>query len=164
MAMRNLRTEGDDILLKRSRPVEKFDRRLWDLLDDMGETLAHYNGVGLAAVQVGILRRAFIVSLEEGEQPVEFINPQLLEQSGSQEVIEGCLSYPGQWWMITRPDRVKLRAQDRQGEWFEMEGEGLMAQAMLHEYGHLDGHAFKDDPTFTPLTEEEVEAMTSGEG
>ena len=164
MAMRNLRTEGDDILLKRSRPVEKFDRRLWDLLDDMGETLAHYNGVGLAAVQVGILRRAFIVSLEEGEQPVEFINPQLLEQSGSQEVIEGCLSYPGQWGMITRPDRVKLRAQDRQGEWFEMEGEGLMAQAMLHEYGHLDGHAFKDDPPFTPLTEEEVEAMTSGEG
>ena len=164
MAMRNLRTEGDDILLKRSRPVEKFDRRLWDLLDDMGETLAHYNGVGLAAVQVGILRRAFIVSLEEGGQPVEFINPQLLEQSGSQEVIEGCLSYPGQWGMITRPDRVKLRAQDRQGEWFEMEGEGLMAQAMLHEYGHLDGHAFKDDPTFTPLTEEEVEAMTSGEG
>ena len=144
--------------------MEKFDRRLWDLLDDMGETQAHYNGVGLAAVQVGILRRAFIVSLEEGEQPVEFINPQLLEQSGSQEVIEGCLSYPGQWGMITRPDRVKLRAQDRQGEWFEMEGEGLMAQAMLHEYGHLDGHAFKDDPTFTPLTEEEVEAMTSGEG
>ena len=144
--------------------MEKFDRRLWDLLDDMGETLAHYNGVGLAAVQVGILRRAFIVSLEEGEQPVECINPQLLEQSGSQEVIEGCLSYPGQWGMITRPDRVKLRAQDRQGEWFEMEGEGLMAQAMLHEYGHLDGHAFKDDPTFTPLTEEEVEAMTSGEG
>ena len=109
------------------------------------------------------LRREAL-SLEEGEQPVEFINPQLLEQSGSQEVIEGCLSYPGQWGMITRPDRVKLRAQDRQGEWFEMEGEGLMAQAMLHEYGHLDGHAFKDDPTFTPLTEEEVEAMTSGEG
>lgn len=164
MAIRNMRTEGDDILRKKSRVVENFDRRLWDLLDDMGDTLTQQNGVGLAAVQVGILRRAFIVSLEEGEQPVEFINPQLLEQSGSQEVIEGCLSYPGQWGMITRPDRVKLRAQDRQGEWFEMEGEGLMAQAMLHEYGHLDGHAFKDDPTFTPLTEEEVEAMTSGEG
>ena len=164
MSLRKILTQGDPTLAKACRPVEKFDRRLWDLLDDMGETLAHYNGVGLAAVQVGILRRAFIVSLEEGEQPVEFINPQLLEQSGSQEVIEGCLSYPGQWGMITRPDRVKLRAQDRQGEWFEMEGEGLMAQAMLHEYGHLDGHAFKDDPTFTPLTEEEVEAMTSGEG
>lgn len=164
MAIRNMRTEGDDILRKKSRVVENFDRRLWDLLDDMGDTLTQQNGVGLAAVQVGILRRAFIVSLEEGEQPVEFINPQLLEQNGSQEVIEGCLSYPGQWGMITRPDRVKLRAQDRQGEWFEMEGEGLMAQAMLHEYGHLDGHAFKDDPTFTPLTEEEVEAMTSGEG
>jgi len=164
MAIRNMRTEGDDILCKKSRTVEKFDQRLHDLLDDMADTLAQYNGVGLAAVQVGVLRRAFIVDLGEGDGPVEFVNPQVLEQSGSQRVIEGCLSYPGQWGMITRPDHVKLRAQDRSGKWFELEGDGLMAQAMIHEYGHLDGLSFKDDPTFTPMTEEEVEAMTEKEG
>ena len=78
-------------------------------------------------------------------------------------MLEGCLSYPGQWGMITRPNQVRIRAQDRRGRWFELEGEGLMAQAMLHENGHLDGLAFKDDPTFTPLSEEEVEAMAEGE-
>ena len=164
MGIRNLRTEGDDILLKKSRPVERFDRRPGDLLDDMGDTLTQYNGVGLAAVQVGILRRAFIVDLGEDDGPTEFVNPQLLEQSGSQRVMEGCLSYPGQWGMITRPSYVRMRAQDRHGEWFEMEGEDLMAQAMLHEYGHLDGHSFKEDPTFTPMTEEEAEAMSERGG
>lgn len=163
MAIRNMRTEGDDILRKKSRPVEKFDQRLWDLLDDMGDTLAQYNGVGLAGVQVGVLRRVFLVDLGEDEAPVEFVNPQLLEESGSQRVLEGCLSYPGQWGMITRAAHVKMRAQDRQGEWFDIEGDGLMAQAMLHEYGHLDGLSFKDDPTFTPMTEEEVEAMSERE-
>lgn len=159
MAIRNMRTEGDDILRKKSRTVERFDRRLHDLMDDLGDTLTQYNGVGLAAVQVGVLRRAFIVDLGEGDGPIEFINPQVLEQSGSQRVLEGCLSYPGQWGMITRPSHVKMRAQDRYGEWFELEGDDLLAQAMLHEYGHLDGLAFKDDPTFTPMTEEEVAAM-----
>lgn len=164
MGIRNMRTEGDDILRKKSRTVEKFDRRLHDLLDDMGDTLTEHNGVGLAAVQVGVLRRAFIIDLEgDGEGPVEFINPQLVEQSGSQRVMEGCLSYPGQWGMITRADHVKIRAQDRYGKWFEMEGEDLMAQAMLHEYGHLDGLSFKEDPSFEPLTEEEVEEMTRKE-
>lgn len=163
MAIRNMRTEGDDILRKKSRPVEKFDQRLWDLLDDMGDTLAQYNGVGLAGVQVGVLRRVFLVDLGDDEAPVEFVNPQLLEESGSQRVLEGCLSYPGQWGMITRAAHVKMRAQDRHGEWFDIEGDGLMAQAMLHEYGHLDGLSFKDDPTFTPMTEEEVEAMTERE-
>lgn len=162
MAIRNMRTEGDDILRKKSRTVEKFDRRLHDLLDDMEDTLAQHNGVGLAAVQVGVLRRTFIIDLE-GDDPVEFINPQLLEQSGSQRVMEGCLSYPGQWGMVTRADYVKIRAQDRFGDWFEMVGEGLMAQAMLHEYGHLDGLSFKEDPTYEPLTEEEVEEMSRKE-
>ena len=161
MAIRNMRLEGDDILRKKSRPVEKFDRRLWELLDDMADTLAQQNGAGLAGVQVGVLRRVFLV--DAGEGPVEFINPEILATSGSQRVLEGCLSYPGQWGMITRPSHVKIRAQDRRGLWFELEGEGLMAQAMLHESGHLDGLAFKDDPTFTPLSEEEVEAMAEGE-
>ncbi len=161
MAIRNMRLEGDDILRKKSRPVEKFDRRLWELLDDMADTLAQQNGAGLAGVQVGVLRRVFLV--DAGEGPVEFINPEILATSGSQRVLEGCLSYPGQWGMITRPNHVKIRAQDRRGRWFELEGEGLMAQAMLHENGHLDGLAFKDDPTFTPLSEEEVEAMAEGE-
>ena len=161
MAIRNMRLEGDDILRKKSRPVEKFDRRLWELLDDMADPLAQQNGAGLAGVQVGVLRRVFLV--DAGEGPVEFINPEILATSGSQRVLEGCLSYPGQWGMITRPNQVRIRAQDRRGRWFELEGEGLMAQAMLHENGHLDGLAFKDDPTFTPLSEEEVEAMAEGE-
>ena len=161
MAIRNMRLEGDDILRKKSRPVEKFDRRLWELLDDMADTLAQQNGAGLAGVQVGVLRRVFLV--DAGEGPVEFINPEILATSGSQRVLEGCLSYPGQWGMITRPNQVRIRAQDRRGRWFELEGEGLMAQAMLHENGHLVCHAFKDDPTFTPLSEEEVEAMAEGE-
>lgn len=164
MAIRNVRTEGDDILRKKSRTVEKFDRRLWDLLDDMGDTLARQNGVGLAGVQVGALRRLFIIDLGDGSGVIEFVNPEILEQSGSQRVLEGCLSFPGQWGMVTRPDHVKIRAQDRRGRWFERVGEGLMAQAMVHEYGHLDGHAFKEDPTFTPVSEEELEAMTNGEG
>lgn len=163
MAMRNMRTEGDDILLKRSRVVERFDRRLWVLLDDMADTLTQHNGVGLAAVQVGALRRVFIIDIGDENGVTEFLNPEILETSGSQRVMEGCLSYPGQWGMVTRPSYVKIKAQDRRGNWFEMEGEGLMAQAMLHEYGHLDGHSFKEDPTFTPLTEEEVAEMTARE-
>lgn len=158
MAIRNMRTEGDDILRKKSRVVEKFDRRLWELLDDMADTLAQQNGAGLAGVQVGVLRRIFLVDVGEG--PVEFINPQVLETSGSQRVLEGCLSYPGQWGMITRPDHVRIKAQDRNGDWFQLEGDGLLAQALLHESEHLDGHAFKEDPTFSPLTEEEAEEMS----
>jgi len=161
MGIRNLRLEGDSILRKKSRTVDQFNERLWQLLDDMKDTLAQQNGVGLAAVQVGVLRRAFLVDVGDG--PVEFINPEILSSSGSQRVLEGCLSFPGQWGMITRPDHVEIRAQDRRGRWFRMEGDGLMAQAVLHENGHLDGLAFKDDPTFTPLTEEELEAMNNGE-
>lgn len=161
MAIRNMRIEGDDILRKKSRVVDRFDQRLWELLDDMADTLASQNGVGLAAVQVGALRRAFIVDVGDG--PIEFVNPEVLETSGSQTVLEGCLSFPGQWGMITRPNRVKMRAQDRHGKWFEIEGEELMAQAMLHENGHLDGKVFKEDKSFTPLSDEELEAMNAQE-
>jgi len=159
-----MRTEGDDILRKKSRVVDKFNERLWQLLDDMADTLREQNGVGLAAVQVGALRRAFIIDVGDEDGLCEFINPEILETSGSQRVMEGCLSYPGQWGMITRPDHVKIKAQDRHGNWFQREGDGLWAQAMVHEYGHLDGHSFKEDPTFTPLTDEEVEAMSRAEG
>lgn len=161
MAIRNMRVEGDDILRKKSRVVEKFDKRLWVLLDDMADTLAEQNGAGLAGVQVGVLRRVFLVDVGDG--PIEFINPEILETSGSQRVLEGCLSFPGQWGMITRPDHVKVRAQNRKGLWFELEGDGLMAQAILHESGHLEGLAFKDDPSFTPLSDEELEEMTREE-
>ena len=160
MAIRGIRTEGDDILRKKSRVIDKFDQRLWQLLDDMADTLAEENGVGLAAVQVGVLRRAFIIDVGDEDGVLEFLNPEILETSGSQRVMEGCLSFPGQWGMITRPDHVKIRAQDRNGNWFEKEGSGLLAQAMLHESGHLDGHAFKEDPTFPPLTEEPAEALS----
>ncbi len=161
MAIRNMRIEGDDILRKKSRAVEKFDARLWELLDDMADTMKEQNGVGLAAVQVGVLRRVFVVDVGDGVR--EFINPQVLKTSGSQTVLEGCLSFPGQWGMITRPNYVKMKAQDRHGNWFEVEGEELFAQAMLHENGHLDGEVFKEDKSFRPLSEEELEEMNSGD-
>ena len=160
MAIRNIVTEGDDILTKPCRKVEKFDARLHQLIDDMIETLAAAQGAGLAAPQVGVLRQICVIDAVEGEAPLELINPEIIAQKGSQTDAEGCLSFPGQWGMITRPDHVKIRAQDRNGNWFEKEGSGLLAQAMLHESGHLDGHAFKEDPTFSPLTEEEAEALS----
>lgn len=143
MATRNMRIEGeDDILRKKSRPVERFDKRLWDLLDDMAETMNQHNGVGLAAVQVGILRRAFIVDVGDGI--IEFINPTILKEDGKQCGPEGCLSSPGVWALVSRPDYVKIRAQDRNGNWFEEEGTELFARAVCHEYDHLDGIVFKD--------------------
>ena len=99
--------------------------------------------------------------VEEYLYPCKY--PQVVETSGSQTVLEGCLSFPGQWGMITRPDRVKLRAQDRHGKWFVKDGQGLLAQAMLHENGHLDGLVFKEDPSFRPLTEEELEELEAGD-
>ncbi len=156
MAIRNMRTEGDEILSKKSRPVEVFDQKLWDLLDDMKETMAEHNGVGLAGVQVGYLRRLFIVDVGDGV--VEFINPQILETSGEQFVVEGCLSFPGKWGMARRPAHVKARAQDRNGNWFEIEGDDLMAQAICHEYDHLDGIVFLDRIE-RRLTEEELKEL-----
>ncbi len=153
MAIRNLRTDGDDVLRKKSKPVEVFDKKLWELLDDMGDTLEEQNGVGLAAVQVGVLRRVFIVDVGEGV--TEFINPQMLEVNGEQEVPEGCLSYPGQWGLIKRPAYAKIKAQNRNGEWFEKDGTELYAQALCHEYDHLDGISFLDKVE-RRLTDEEV--------
>ena len=160
MALRNIVTKGEKILTKVCRPVSKFDDRLHTLLDDMADTLQEANGVGLAAPQVGILRRAAIVletNVEEGEEEfvIEFINPEIIEVSGEQTGAEGCLSVPNEYGIVTRPDYVKARAQDRNGEWFEYEGTGLTARCMCHEFEHLDGHLFIEKCE-RMLTQEEI--------
>lgn len=154
MALRTIFTEKDPALHKVCRPVEKFDRRLAALLEDMKETLQDAGGVGLAAPQVGILRR--IVVIDGGEEMLELINPELLETSGEQEGPEGCLSVPGEWGLVKRPYFAKVRAQDRHGEWFEVEGEELMARCFCHELEHLDGHLYREH-VIRYLTPEEME-------
>ena len=156
MALRKIVEQGDECLTKICRPVEKFDRRLHDLLDDMAETLADANGAGLAAPQVGVLRRLFIV--DTGEEILECINPELIEKSGEQVGAEGCLSVPGKYGIVRRPNVVKLRAQDRSGEWFEAEGEELIARCFCHEYDHLDGHLYTEIAEHM-LTPEELEKL-----
>ncbi len=156
MALRTILVEGNPTLNKVSRPVVKFDDRLHVLLDDMVETLRDANGVGLAAPQVGILRRVVIV--DTGEEILELINPQIVEQSGEQVGLEGCLSVPGKYGIVTRPNVVKVRAQDREGLWYEAEGEGLIARAFCHELEHLDGHLYTEKAERF-LTQEELEAM-----
>ena len=142
MALRKIVEQGDECLTKVCRPVTKFDRRLHDLLDDMAETLADANGAGLAAPQVGILRRVCLVLDEEAEEYLELINPEIIAQSGEQTGLEGCLSVPGKYGVVTRPAVVRVRAQDRDGQWFEVEDEGLTARCFCHEIEHLDGHLF----------------------
>lgn len=160
MALREMRTEPDEILRKKSKPVTDFNERLWQLLDDMRDTLADQNGAGLAGVQVGSLRRIFLVDVGDG--PIEFINPEILETSGEQTGLEGCLSFPGKWGEVTRPNFVRVRAQNRNGEWFEMEGEDLFARAVLHENDHLDGIVFLDR-NCRLLDEEELDELFGGE-
>ena len=162
MALRNIREEGDSLLLKKSRPVTDFDRRLHILLDDMRETLLAADGVGLAAPQVGVLRRLVLVmdtskeELTPEEQIIELINPEIIKTSGSQEGPEGCLSVPGVYGLVKRPDYVKVRAQDRNGKTFEVEGTGLTARCFCHEIDHLDGHLFTELAEKI-LSEEELE-------
>lgn len=149
MALRNIVQKGERCLEKRCRPVTNFDARLHELLDDMNETLAASGGVGLAAPQVGILRRAVLVletNVPEGEDEyvIELINPEIIETSGEQAGPEGCLSVPGVFGYVTRPDYVKVRAQDRYGRTFEVEGVGLTARCFCHEIDHLDGRLFVD--------------------
>ncbi|MEG1687562.1 MAG: peptide deformylase [Angelakisella sp.] len=156
MAKRNMRTEGDEILHKTSKKVEVFDFKLGQLLDDMADTLEQYSGVGLAGVQVGVLKRVFILSFED--EVTEFVNPEILERSGSQTGSEGCLSFPGKWGIVTRPNWVKVRAQNRKGHWFEVEGSELFARAVCHEYDHLDGVVYVDRAD-RMLTPEELDDM-----
>lgn len=142
MARRTIITDESPKLRKVSREQTTFDERLHQLLDDMKETLEHANGAGLAAVQVGILRRVAIVDVGEGL--VEMVNPVVVESEGEQECTEGCLSVVGKWGTTIRPMKVKVKAFDRNGKEFEVEGEGLFAQALVHEIDHLDGKLYTD--------------------
>ena len=160
MAIRIIRTEEDPILRKTSRPVTKFDEKLGVILDDMRETMEKANGVGLAAVQVGLLRRIVVIDVGDGSGVLELINPEIVEADGEQEGQEGCLSLPDKWAIVKRPDHVRVRAQTRTGAWRMYEGEGLKARAFCHELDHLDGHLFIDRME-KMLTEEEVRRLQS---
>ena len=160
MAIRIIRTEEDPILRKTSRSVTKFDEKLGVILDDMRETMEKANGVGLAAVQVGLLRRIVVIDVGDGSGVLELINPEIVEADGEQEGQEGCLSLPDKWAIVKRPDHVRVRAQTRTGAWRMYEGEGLKARAFCHELDHLDGHLFIDRME-KMLTEEEVRRLQS---
>ena len=142
MALRNIRKIGDAVLREQCREEEKIDNRLLTLIEDMIDTMYDADGVGLAAPQVGILKRLFVIDIGDG--PLVFINPEILETSGSQTGEEGCLSVPGRYEEVTRANYVKARALNEKGEEFEIEGEELLARAILHEYDHLDGTLFVD--------------------
>jgi len=142
MAIREIRKEGDDILAKVCKPVVKFDNKLHILLDDMYDTMTKSEGVGLAAPQVGILKRAVIIDVGDGV--IEMMNPEIIETDGTQVGSEGCLSVPGVFGEVERPMYVKAKAQDRNGNWFEIEGEELLARAICHECEHLEGKLFRE--------------------
>ncbi len=142
MAIRNIVTIGDDVLRKVCRTQMHFDERLWAILDDMKETMYKAEGVGLAAPQVGILRRYCVIDVGGGI--IELINPVITEKSGTQTDNEGCLSLPGRSASVTRPQKVTVRAQDRNGNNFTVTGEGLLARALCHEIDHLDGILYID--------------------
>ena len=142
MATRKIVTAEDPILRKTSRPVERFNEKLWQLLDDMKETMYKAQGVGLAAVQVGFLRRVVVVDVGDGY--LELINPEIIEQSGEEISDEGCLSVPGESGKVKRPTYVKVKAQNRNGAWRILEGTGLKARCFCHEIDHLDGTIYTD--------------------
>ena len=140
MALRTIRLEGDPVLNKVCKEVKEVTPKIQTLIDDMLETMYEANGVGLAAPQVGILKQ--IVVIDVGEGPIVFVNPVIIESSGEQTDSEGCLSVPGKAGIVTRPNYVKARAYDEDMNLFEIEGEGLFARAMCHEFDHLDGHLY----------------------
>lgn len=141
MAIRIIRKNEDPALYKTCKEVKKFDARLSELIDDMIETMNDADGVGLAAPQIGVLRRICVIDVGEG--PVEMVNPVILESSGEQGGMEGCLSFPGESGYVVRPNHVKVEAYDRHGDLYEYEGEGLFARAVFHETDHLDGKVYK---------------------
>ena len=155
MGLRKILTDKEPALHKVCKPVTSFDGKLHKLLDDMAETLEEANGVGLAAPQVGILRRVVIVDV--GDEIVELINPTMLETDGEQVGAEGCLSVPGKYGLVKRPYWAKVRAQDRNGDWFEVEGEEIIARCFCHELDHLDGIVYTEVMDRF-LTEEELMA------
>ena len=140
MAIRNIRVDDDPILRKKSREVTEFNERLFDLLDDMKETMYHSGGVGLAGPQVGVLKRVVVMDVSEDRNEfIELINPEIVATEGEQTGAEGCLSVPGVYGIVTRPEVVTVKAQDRFGEWYEADGEELTARCFCHELDHLDG-------------------------
>ena len=142
MGLRKILTDKEPALHKVCKPVTSFDSKLHKLLDDMAETMQDANGVGLAAPQVGILRRVVVVDL--GDEILELVNPTLVETDGEQVGAEGCLSVPGKYGLVKRPAYAKVRAQDRDGEWFEVEGEEIIARCFCHELDHLDGIVYTE--------------------
>lgn len=155
MALRKIVLQGDECLTKVCRPVTDFNSRLHILLDDMTETLLDSGGVGLAAPQVGILRRVCVVQNED-DQVIELVNPEIIYTEGEQTGLEGCLSVPGKYGVVTRPEVVRVLAQDRNGNFFEVEDSDLTARCFCHEIEHLDGHLFVEH-TDHLMTEEELE-------
>ena len=156
MAIRNIVRVGDDVLAKECRPVEIFDNKLRQLLDDMQDTLYEANGAGLAAPQVGVLRQVCVIDVGDGL--VELINPEIVHVEGEQSGAEGCLSLPDECGMVSRPQRVTVKAQNRKGKWFETIGEDLFARCICHEVDHLHGIVFTDKAS-RMLTPEEIEQM-----
>ena len=157
MAIRTIRVDGDEILNKVSKPVKEMTKRNKELIADMIETMNDAYGVGLAAVQVGILKR--IVVIDVGEGPIVMINPEIISQDGEQRGYEGCLSVPGKRGIVTRPNHVVIKAQDENMEWFEMEGTELFARACCHEFAHLEGHLYTElvEGPLMEVTEEDEE-------
>lgn len=158
MAIRQIRTIGDDILTKKCKPVKEMTQRITDLIEDMFETMYQANGVGLAAPQVGILKQIVVIDIEDGNQYV-LINPEIIEIKGSQTGPEGCLSVPGKSGTVTRPSYVKVRAYDTQMQLFELEGEDFLARAICHECDHLNGELYinKVEGELEDVTMEEEE-------
>ena len=145
MAIREIRLSGDEILRKTSREVEEVTDKIRELLDDMVETMHKYNGVGLAAPQVGILKRVIVIYLYDGEEPLQLVNPKIIKAKGKQEVEEGCLSFPNEYAKMVRPKEVTVEALDRDGKKVIITGKDLLAQALAHEIDHLNGILFVDN-------------------
>lgn len=162
MVIRKILTDEDPVLHKKCHPVTQFDEKLGALLDDLKATLANANGAGLAAPQIGILRRIVIV-VDANDEMLELVNPELLDQEGEQDGFEGCLSVPGRWGMVKRPMKVRVKAQDRNGKWFEAEGEEMVARCFCHEIEHLDGHIFTEHTDKLYTSEELDELLTRQE-
>ena len=161
MAIREILSDRDPALQKKCHPITQFDEKLSSLLDDLKETLVDANGAGLAAPQIGILRRAVIVVTADDEM-LELVNPEIIFSEGEQDGLEGCLSLPGQWGYVLRPMKVRVKAQDRRGEWFEAEGEEIVARCFCHEIEHLDGHVFSEHVDRL-YTSEEIETILAEE-
>ncbi len=160
MALRTIREYGDDVLAKKCKDVKEITPRIQELVADMLETMYEANGVGLAAPQVGILKRVVVIDCSpEGDQPIVMINPEILETSGEQTGYEGCLSLPGKSGVVTRPNYVKAKAFDLEGKEYIIEGEELLARAICHELDHLDGHMYVEKVEGDIVDNEEIMAQ-----